>query len=235
MRQKDYEITLHSVSLSYGDNVIYDNFNVNFSQGVNVILGKSGCGKTTLLNIIMGLVHFNGKCIAPKPSVVFSEPTLAPVSVENNVRMVLGKNYDKQVDDALAIARIADKRKQNTLTLSDGEKQRVALARAFACKRSVMLLDEPFSRLDCGVKRQLYDTLIDYLQKTNVTVLLVTHDIDEALTLADRIYFLDGRPCDLTEAAKLTEPQINRNIYDEQYGLLRLQLHNLFENSTAKN
>lgn len=228
MRKESYEVTLNNVCLSYGDNVVYDGLNVCFTQGINVVLGKSGCGKTSLLNIIAGLVQFGGERISAKPSIVFSEPALAPVSVENNVKAVLGKNCGNQVATALKLAQIYDKRNQNAATLSDGEKQRTALARAFACKRSVMLLDEPFSKLDYGVKKSLHETLIDYLQSASVVTILVTHDIDEALTLADRIYYLNGRPCNLQLAAELAVPQKERDIYDERHNAIRKQLQLLF-------
>lgn len=222
------EIILRNVGLSYGKEIIYENFNAVFPQGVNVILGRSGSGKTTLLNVIAGLIPFSGECVSDKAAVVFSEPALAPVSVENNVRMVLKKADCNAVDEALKLARIEDKRKQNALTLSDGEKQRVSLARAFASKRNVLLLDEPFARLDYGVKRRLHDTLIDYLQTSAATVVMVTHDVDEALTLADRIYFLDGRPCCLTETASLSAPPSKRDIYVAEYEVLRKKVLNLF-------
>lgn len=228
MRKEDCKVTLSNVRLSYGDNVVYDGFNAEFGKGVNVILGKSGCGKTSLLNVIAGLVDCMGECLSDKPSIVFSEPTLSPVSAENNVKAVLGKNCGKQVENALKSARIYDKRKQNAMTLSDGEKQRVALARAFAVDRKLMLLDEPFSRLDYGVKTQLYDTLIDYLHASGTTALLVTHDVDEALTLADRIYFLDGKPCNLRLVSELTVPQKERDIFDETHNEIRRQLRQLF-------
>lgn len=228
MRKENCAVTLSNVCLSYGDNVVYDGFNAEFYKGINVILGKSGCGKTSLLNVIAGLVDYKGECQSDKPSIVFSEPTLSPVSAENNVKAVLGKDCAKQVENALKSARIYDKRKQNALTLSDGEKQRVALARAFASGRSLMLLDEPFSRLDYGVKAQLYDTLIDYLRASDTSALLVTHDVDEALTLADRIYFLDGRPCSIRLVAELTVPQRERDVFDEAHNAVRKQLQSAF-------
>lgn len=228
MQQKDGGIVLKNIGVQYGNTVIFDGFNADFIQGINVILGKSGSGKTTLLNVITGLVAYKGESFSAKASVVFSEPALAPVSAENNVRLVLRRKDEKTVDEALKIARIESKRKQNVLTLSDGEKQRVALARAFACKRSVMLLDEPFSKLDYGVKRRLYETLFDYLEQTDITTVLVTHDVDEALTLADRIYFLDGRPCNLTEIAELTVPKRERDIYDGAHNAVRERLQKLF-------
>lgn len=228
MQQEIGKVKLSNVSLSYGGNVLYADFNACFENGINVILGKSGCGKTSLLNIIMGLVSFEGVCEAVRPSVVFSDPALAPITAENNVKAVLGKNCGKQAEAALKLAEIYDKRKQNASTLSDGEKQRVALARAFASGRTLMLLDEPFSRLDYGVKTQLYNTLIDYLCSTATTAILVTHDIDEALTLADRIYFLDGRPCSLQLVSELHCPQRERNIYDERHNEIRKRLQDLF-------
>lgn len=228
MRKENIEVELHNICLAYGDNVIYDGFNASFGSGINVILGKSGCGKTSLLNVIAGLVKFSGDCNSAKPSVVFSEPALAYVTVENNVKAVLGKRCDKQAENALKLAQIYGKRKQNALTLSDGEKQRVALARAFASERKLMLLDEPFSRLDYGVKTQLYDTLINYLQSTATTALLVTHDIDEALTLADNIYCLDGRPCQIQLVTTLTCPQSERDIYDGEHNAVRKRLQALF-------
>lgn len=228
MSENQNEVILRNVGLSYGKEKIYENFNAVFPQGVNVILGKSGCGKTTLLNVIAGLIPYSGECKTDKVAVVFSEPALAPVSAENNVRMVLKKADCGVVDEALALARIEDKRKQNAATLSDGEKQRVALARAFASKRRVLLLDEPFARLDYGVKRQLHDTLINYLQTVASTVVMVTHDVDEALALADRIYFLDGRPCRLREVALLPEPQIRRDVFGAEYDDLRKSVLDLF-------
>lgn len=228
MHQKDCKVKLNNVCLSFGDNVIYDGFCAEFGTGVNVILGKSGCGKTSLLNVIMGLVNYTGDCVAAKPSVVFSEPTLAPVTVENNVKMVLGGKCDEQTANALKLARIYDKRKQSATTLSDGEKQRVSLARAFASERKVMLLDEPFSRLDYGVKKQLYDTLTDYLQTADITAIIVTHDIDEALILADRIYYLDGKPCKLVQIAELDSSKAERDIYDKRHNAIRKQLQDLF-------
>lgn len=228
MQQKTSDVILNNVSLKYGDNVVYDGFNANFGKGINVILGRSGCGKTSLLNVIMGLVKFDGECSASKPSAVFSEPTLAPTSVENNVKMVLGKNCGEQVEKAMRLAHIYDKRKQSAATLSDGEKQRVALARAFASERALMLLDEPFSRLDYGVKKQLYDTLINFLEGADITAIVVTHDIDEALSLADRIYYLDGRPCNLQLVAELTVRQRERDVYDDAHNAIRKQLQALF-------
>lgn len=228
MSENQCEVVLRNVGLSYGKEKIYENFNAVFPQGVNVILGKSGCGKTTLLNIIAGLIPYSGECKTDKVAVVFSEPALAPVSAENNVRMVLKKADCGVVDEALALARIEDKRNQNAATLSDGEKQRVALARAFASKRRVLLLDEPFARLDYGVKRQLHDTLINYLQTVASTVVMVTHDVDEALALADRIYFLDGRPCRLREVALLPESQIRRDVFGAEYDDLRKSVLDLF-------
>lgn len=223
-------ITLSDITVSYGKNTVYQNFSHTFDKGVNVVLGKSGCGKTTLLNVIAHLVPFAGECDAGgKSAVVFQQPSLAPVSVKNNVDLVLprGDNSEK-ISHYLQLAQIDDKQSQNALTLSGGEQQRVSLARAFAAETPVLLLDEPFSGLDYGVKAQLRLTLNTLLADSDKTVVLVTHDIDDALSLADRIYFLRGRPCEISLVAELSVSRSKRSEFDEQTTVLKKQLQELF-------
>ena len=221
-------IKLTNVSVSYGDNVIYKDFNFSFYKGVNVVLGQSGSGKTTLLNVIANLVEYSGNCEADKVAIVFQTPSLAPVSVLNNVQMVVnGKNAKQIAQEMLKLAQIDDLKDKRATTLSGGEQQRVSLARAFAADRPVLLLDEPFHSLDYGVKQKLYATLQNLLKKYEKTVVLVTHDIDEALLLGDRIYLLNNRPCALTQVAEITTPQGERDEYSAETIELRKRLQQL--------
>ena len=217
-------IKLRDVSVKYGDNVVYKNFSFVFQQGVNVILGKSGSGKTTLLNVIANLVEYDGECDADKVAIVFQTPTLAPVSVKNNVKLVVDARDEGKIDEVLKIAQIYDCRDKKATQLSGGEQQRVSLAMAFASDAPTLLLDEPFKSLDYGTRNKLYQTLNDLLGSFNKTVLLVTHDVDDALELADRIYLLQDRPCALSLIAEVNTPRAQRNAYSDEALTLRKQL-----------
>ena len=224
-------IKLADITVSYGDNKIYDHFNFEFGKGVNVVVGQSGSGKTTLLNVIANLVEFSGKCQTDKVAVVFQTPSLAPISVYNNVFAVVDKNTSReQIENVLNLSQILHLKDRRATTLSGGEQQRVSLARAFAANRSVLLMDEPFHSLDYGIRRKLYETLHALLTAYDKTVVLVTHDIDEALALADNIYLLANRPATLTHIAEITTPREERAEYSDETITLRKQLQNLLSN-----
>ena len=221
-------IKLKGIRVAYGDNVIYDGFDFQFDRGVNVVVGASGSGKTTLLNVICGLVDYEGDCIADPVATVFQDPSLSPVSALGNVAAVLrGKDAKSRATEMLRLCNIGDKANDNVTRMSGGERQRVSLARAFAANRPVLLMDEPFHSLDLGVKRKLYATLDGLLAQYPKTVLLVTHDIDEALMLADRIYLLDGRPARLQSVAEIAEARGSRDEYSDAFIALRKKLRDL--------
>ena len=229
-------ITFENISVKFGDNVIYENFTYTFPVGINVIVGKSGCGKTTLLNVAANLVEYTGKCdTRGELAIVFQQPCLAPVSVRRNIDLVLPKRYDKkQVDKVLTLAQIVHKQDVNAQKLSGGEQQRVAIARAFVTDRPILLLDEPFEGLDYGTKKQLQDVLCEMLQhdvqsRDDKCVLLVTHDIDEALFLADRIYLLHNKPCRLDLVETIDVPQKARDQFAEETLRLKAKLQQLLQ------
>lgn len=222
-------VELKNLSVSYGENVVYQNFNCQFPEGVNVVLGKSGCGKTTLLRVIAGLLQHGGECVAEGPvAMVFQRPALAPVSVFNNVKMVTNAS-DEEIMQALQKAEIAQKRNQNACSLSGGEQQRVALARMFVAGGNVLLLDEPFSNLDYGTKIALRNVFLNMVQP-HQTVIFVTHDIEDAVAVADRIYFAEGKPSTLSLVAELPRNARDRDEFDEESNKLRSKLHKLFCN-----
>lgn len=221
-------IELKNFSVAYGDNVVYDGLDFTFGKGVNALLGASGSGKTTLLRAVCGLIRHGGEVICEPASAVFQEPCLAPISALNNVRAVLrGKNSRIVAEEMLKRCRL-DKVNERATRLSGGEQQRVALARAFAVDRPVLLLDEPFRSLDVGVRRKLYATLSELLTLYPKTVLLVTHDVDEALLLADRVFLLEGRPAVPRLIAEVTEPRASRDEYSPEFTSLRRSLQDVF-------
>lgn len=216
-------VTIQNLCVNYGDNVVYQNFNFVFPKAVNVILGKSGCGKTTLLKAIAGLVAHSGQCqFEGNCAMVFQSPCLAPTTVINNVRMVC--DDAQRVQQALQLAEIANKANCRAHNLSGGEQQRVSLARMFAAGGQVMLLDEPFSNLDYGTKASLRHTLLRLV--ADKTVLFVTHDVEDAIAVADNIYLLQGSPCTLQQLPCPQGQAAQRNLFSPHNNQLRNTLHN---------
>lgn len=173
------------------------------------IIGGSGCGKSTLLRLISGLDQPTaGRTIVdgtvidrPHPAVglIFQEPRLLPwLTVAQNVAFGIRElplaEQTARVGAALAKVGLADYGKRWPRELSGGQGQRVAIARALVARPSVLLLDEPFSALDAFTRLDLQAHLIDLWEETRPTMLLVTHDIDEALLLAGRIFVMQPAP-----------------------------------------
>jgi sulfonate transport system ATP-binding protein len=173
------------------------------------VLGTSGSGKSTLLRIVGGIepasageVHLDGRIVtgpSPKLGFVFQEPRLMPwLSVRDNVAFGLGALPRQQqralAGEALDRVGLADAAELWPRQLSGGMAQRVAIARALVTRPSVLLLDEPFSALDAFTRLSLQQHLLEIWQADRPTMLFVTHDMDEALMLADRVIVLLGNP-----------------------------------------
>ena len=171
------------------------------------LVGPSGSGKSTLLNLIGGLDNASGASIrldgqAPGESVgfMFQEPRLMPwLTVRDNVRLVLDDRFGAEQAEArtrelLAAMELGDVLDAYPNTLSGGMQRRVALARAFAIEPRLLLMDEPFVSLDAPTAQRLRAMLVDLWQRCRSTVLFVTHDLREALSLADRVCFLSPAP-----------------------------------------
>lgn len=202
-----------------------ENFSVRIRPGeIVAIIGGSGCGKSTLLRTISGLdrattgsVTLDAVSItAPneKVGIIFQEPRLLPwLSVAENIGFGLGHlpSAERQQRVARALARVglADKADAWPRELSGGQAQRVAIARALVPSPEVLLLDEPFSALDAFTRADLQDHLLDLWADTKPTLILVTHDVDEAVVLADRVIVMRPRPGRLFEEIKvgLTRPR----------------------------
>jgi NitT/TauT family transport system ATP-binding protein len=165
---------------------------------VAAFVGPSGCGKTTILRLIAGLdPDFEGAIRRPPGTLgmVFQEPRLLPWrTVEQNIRLVAPQCADATLAALFDVLGLAQHRAHFPGELSLGLARRVALARAFAVEPSLLILDEPFASLDGPLAARLRDELSLLVGRRPVTTLLVTHDIDEAVRLADRLFLLSARP-----------------------------------------
>ena len=178
-----------------------------------VLLGPSGCGKTTTLRIAAGLDgDFSGHCRTPgsgRLGIVFQEPRLLPWrTVEQNIRLVLPPDEaDADLRDLVDTLGLSSHLSRYPGELSLGLARRVAVARAFAVRPDFLLLDEPFVSLDEATASRLREELVALTGRGHVTTLLVTHDVDEAVRLADRLFFLSDRPARIVLERCLPPPR----------------------------
>ncbi|GGO53929.1 ABC transporter ATP-binding protein [Roseovarius pacificus] len=177
------------------------------------LLGPSGCGKSTLLNMIAGLIPSSSGTISldgeeleadhfsPKLGYIFQRDTTVPWrSVKKNIGFGLelagvdSKTYNRKVRDAIAQARLTGFENAFPAMLSGGMRQRVSLMRTLVMEPEILLMDEPFGALDAHTKIDMHRLLLDIWERQHQTVVFVTHDLAEALTLSDRIILLSSRP-----------------------------------------
>jgi len=173
------------------------------------LLGPSGCGKSTLIRVLCGLeapsagaARLDGRAISgPTPAVglVFQEPRLMPwLSVTDNIRLALAgvarKEQDRRIAEALAAVGLSGHADALPRALSGGMAQRAGVARALVRRPQALLLDEPFSALDAFTRAKLQDHLAALWSASQFTLVLVTHDIEEAIVVADRILVMAGPP-----------------------------------------
>lgn len=182
------------------------------------LLGPSGCGKSTLLRIAAGLDReYTGEVstCGEQVAFVFQEPRLMPwLSVERNIGFHDDSRYDKSwVTQLIKEVGLAGFAQALPKALSGGMAQRVAIARGLYSRPRVLLLDEPFSAVDAFTRMKLQDLLLDLARRHHIALLLVTHDIDEALYLSDRVLVMGNRPSSITDdiAINLPHPRDRRD------------------------
>lgn len=218
------DIIFKNFSFSYPDKEIYKNFNAEFFGGkINVVLGASGVGKTTLLNALTGLSGFDGEIenMPKNVSYIFqSDRLVKTISVEKNLDFVL-KNVisDKiarknAIYDMAKLLEISDVLKRLPTEISGGQAQRVQMARAFLYPSEVMLLDEPFKGLDVSLKTRLIKKFLELWRRDGRTVVLVTHDVYDALLMGDKVFVLSGSPADIVYETELAVEKSERNLTD---------------------
>ena len=179
---------------------------------VGVIVGPSGCGKSTMLKILAGLDHdFQGRVARPagaRIGIVFQEPRLLPWrSVEQNVRLVAPLADETKLSALFEILELNAHRNHFPGELSLGLARRVALARAFAIEPDFLILDEPLASLDNALAARLRDQIAILVDGRSVMTLLVTHDVDDAVRLGDRLFLLSPRPARLLAELPIRTPR----------------------------
>lgn len=201
-------ISVKNLNKAYGNEEIFKNFNLDlYDDKVNCIIGKSGCGKSTFLNIIAGLMEIQSgeiQGVSPKDiSYIFQEDRLIEwLTVKENLELALKKYYDSSIIDdkinqLLNLVGIYDIKDKYPNSLSGGMKQRVNIARAFGKPSKVILMDEPFKSLDYKLKYTIIDEFKALLSKEKRMVILVTHDLDEAIYFQGNIIVFSNKPVEV--------------------------------------
>ncbi len=204
-------IKLLGINKNYGELAVYKDFDFEISENkILAVLGESGSGKTTLLNIIAGLTDYEGKIegeVSPV-SFVFQKDRLVPnLTVKQNLELFCPA---ADIDGALKEVGLIDKANSYPKNLSGGQARRVAILRAFLYPSSVLLMDEPFINLDLSLKFSLIDMIKKMQQNSPRTVIIVTHDVKEAISVADEVAVISAGKCvyKTNEITKKTENKL---------------------------
>lgn len=219
------KLEVKNVSKSFDGNHVLKDISIELKQGELVcLLGVSGGGKTTLFNIISGLltpdsgqVLLDGKDITNQPghiSYMLQKDLLLPYrTIEDNVTLPLllkgvkKKEARRQVSSMFSQFGLEGTQKKYPSQLSGGMRQRAALLRTYTFSKDVALLDEPFSALDTITKSSMHRWYLDVMEKIRMSTLFITHDIDEAILISDRIYLLSGSPGGIAGEIIIKEPK----------------------------
>ena len=206
------ELLVKNLSKQFGDKTVLEDINFSMQSGEFVtFVGSSGCGKSTLLRLIAGLDHPSGGRIhvdgspvegpGPDRGMVFQKYSLYPwLNAADNVAFgmrlqgMTSADVHNRTAYFLEVVGLQDAATKLPRELSGGMQQRVAIARALATNPSVLLLDEPFGALDLQIRETMQEFLLQLWQRTGLTVLLITHDVEEALVLAQRVHVLAPNP-----------------------------------------
>jgi ABC-type nitrate/sulfonate/bicarbonate transport system ATPase subunit len=242
------------LTVAYGDDAgapaAIAGINLEIAAGDSLcIIGPSGCGKTTLLKAfggflpaVRGGVLYRGRELR-QPSrdlvMIFQEHNLYPwLTVEGNIGFgprrlgVPRAERRRRVDDLLGIVGLESARRRYPHQLSGGMRQRVAIARALATQPAALLLDEPFTALDITLRRRMQQFLRDLWLRTRTTMLMVTHDIEEAILVGQRVVRMGGAPAGIVETIDTSSPAL-KDRFSDDFRRLQGQLERQMESETA--
>lgn len=250
------EIQINNVSMVYKDNngndvTALQNVSLDIQKGEFIsLLGPSGCGKTTLLRIVADLLNPTSGSVTvcgqtpkeirlqQKYGIVFQSPVLFDWrTVRNNIKLPLEimnvpkAEQNSRIDKMLEMVGLSEFGSHYPKQLSGGMQQRVGIARALVIQPEILLMDEPFSALDEFTKEKLHDDLLRIWRKTNKTVIFVTHNIQEAAYLSDRVCVLSPHPGRLSSVidVDLPRPRTHEIRQSEEFFMLVKKIRNSFE------
>lgn len=218
-----YKIQIKELSKSFGDIQVLNHINLEIDPGEFVaIVGKSGCGKSTFLRLIEGLdtptdgsIFINNTKKSGVDSnirFVFQEPRLLPwKKIITNVKIGAHKQNTKLAEQALESVGLLERKNEWPSVLSGGQKQRVSLARALAGKPKVLLLDEPLGALDALTRMDMQHLIESLWEQHGFTAIIITHDVSEAVKLADRVIVIDNHEIKQDIKIQLARPRTAGN------------------------
>lgn len=218
-----------SISKKYEENLILENINFELYSGEIIsILGPSGIGKTTFLNILIGLTEqTSGEIInfGNKIGYVFQEDRLVSwLNLFENIKLVQKNSNDNEIFKNLELVGLSDYYNYFPSQLSGGMKHRGSIARALTYAGDIMLLDEPFKSLDIKLRLELLD-LMKFLKDTRkIGFILVTHDIEEAVYVSDRILIFKGKPAKIVKEINVSKKRLNNQLKIEDEIILKKEI-----------
>lgn len=220
------KININNINKAFENNKIFENFNLELTdEKINCIVGQSGCGKSTFLKLVSGLIDVDsGEINGVNPrdiSYIFQEDRLIEhLTIKQNLELALKKYYDNKnlngkINELLELLDIKDIKDEYSNSLSGGMKQRVNIARAFGKPSKIILMDEPFKSLDYKLKYDIINEFISILKKNNRMVILVTHDLDEAIYFDGNIFVFGNKPV-------VVKAEFKENLNENRDNILKL-------------
>lgn len=225
MQQSQDKIQVKGLSKSFGDLAVLDNLNFSVKKGeFVVVVGPTGCGKTTFLNLLTRLIqptsgdlYIDGEPADPKKhnlSFAFQEPSAIPwLTVEENIKYGLKikripkDEMQKRTDKMIALLGLEKFRRQYPRQLSVSCEQRVVIGRAFALYPDLLLMDEPYGQMDIKMRYYLEDEVLRVWKELGTTVVFITHNVEEAVYLAEKVIILSNKPATVKEIVEINLPR----------------------------
>lgn len=234
MSEQEYKVRVEHLTKYFGDLHVLDDVSFNIKKGEFLcVVGPTGCGKTTFLNLLTriymptkGELYIDGEPADPKKhslAVVFQEPSSMPwLTVEQNLRFgleikKLPKNeIDRRVENIIKLLGLEEFRNRYPHQLSVSTAQRIIIGRAFALQPDLLLMDEPYGQMDVKMRFYLEDEVIRLWKELGSTVVFITHNIEEAVYLAERVLILSNKPAKIKEEVRIDLPR-PRDITSSQF------------------